>query len=589
MKHLSRLLVLSMLVLMLSMVMTTTAQEEDGDFTTGEGDPIIAPNLGTDIATLNPILSSDGSSAAIIGRILPDLIEVNPDTLDLDVNAPGSLAESIEISDDGLVYTITLRQDWGWSDGTPITAADYKYGFDAIASGETNTSLSYVLDDVANVEVLDDFTLEVTVNSPSCGAINNIAVIPFVPAHIYTEWFPEFADMNESPRNLGVQPATAGVWEFRNFRPGEQVTLIASENYPDPLLGAVVPEGFIFRNVANTQLQVEELLAGNLTTTGVPGDRQDEFRDLAEEGVVQISETELGNLRFIAVNSADPSNPQPGLDEDGNPIDQGFHPILGDLRVRQALMHARDFDELNASVLAGSGIEVASHWLPDAWTYNPDLPFYEFDLELAGQLLDEAGFTDEDGDGIRECNGCLYAEAGTPLALELLTNAGNDDNEAIGVLLQDQWGRVGFDIDFQAIDFNILVDTLLGQEYDMVMIFWGFAFPSEPSNSIRSTFGPTNDLPGAGFNTTSYNNPRVTELIDLANDPTQTNGCDQETRRPLYDEAYQILRDEVPWIWFNSSIVMRAAQPGVENWDPRPGIGGFWNENSWLIGFETQE
>ena len=593
MKHSIRLLVISTLIALLSLLATTAIAQEEGDIPgPGEGDPVIVANLGQDIATLNPILSSDGSSNDVIARILPDLIGASPDTLNWDIGVAGTLATDLDISEDGLVYTFTLRDDWSWSDGTPITAQDYKYAFDAIASGETNTSLTYVLDDIASVEAPDDYTLVLTLNQPSCAAFENIAAVPVVPSHVYQEWFPTFADMNESPRNLGPQPATAGAWEFRNFRPGEQVTLGADGDFPDAYAGHVIPEGWVYRNVATTNLIVEEFLLGNLTYANTAlADKKEQLRELGAQGEIQAWESMSSTIRFVAFNLADPTNPQPAVDEEGNPIDQGHHPLTGDVRVRQAIQYGIDFDAMNEGVFGGEAVNVASHVLPTSWAYDPDLEGYTYDPEQAMALLDEAGFTDEDGDGIRECHGCLYAEEGTPLSLEFLTNAGNADNENMGVLLQDQWAQIGIDVQFQAIDFNLLVDRLTAQDYDLIMIFWGFGFPDDP-NGIRVVFDPANDVPGGGFNTSSYNNERVNELMDMANDPAQTDGCDLQARYDLYQEVLQILKEDSPWIWMNSTIVVGAAQPYVENFDPRPGIGALWNEDAWIVdqaGFESEQ
>jgi len=587
MKHISKLLLVGVLLAMLSVLVTTVGAQEEGDYETGEGDPIIFPNLGNDISTLNPILSADGSSNAVIARIFPSLIGVSADTLNYARGVPASLATDWEISDDGLVYTITLREDWSWSDGTPITSADVKYAYDAIASGETNTALTYILDDVAAVDAVDDYTLEVTLTEPKCSALGNVATIPVVPAHVYSEEFPTFADMNESDFNLSVQPATAESWLFRNFRPGEQVTLVADPNYPDAYLGTVVPEGWVYRNVATTNLIVEEFLVGNLTyLTSAPSERKDEVRALGDAGEIQVYEAPASTIRFLSFNLADPENPQDGLDENGEAIDQGNHPILGDVRVRQAMMHAVDWEELNQAVFGGEGIQVASHVLPTSWAYDPDIPFYEFDQELADELMTEAGWVDDDDDPStpRVAQGALYAEDGTPMELEYITNAGNDEQEAMGLLLQDQWGSVGIGIDFNPIDFAVAVETFQAQTYDMLGVFWGFGFPDDPDGA-KVVFAPENDVVGGGFNTTSYNNPEWNELMAQANDPAQTDGCDRETRAELYSEAYSILRDDTPWFWISTSIVVSAAQGDVENFDPRPGIS-FWNEDAWVIGLE---
>src|SRR5690606_5981343 len=244
------------------------------------------------------------------------------------------------------------------------------------------------------------------------------------------------------------------------------------------------------------------------------------------------------NIRFVGLNTADPNNPQPGLDEDGNPIDQGLHPLFGDVRVRQALNYGVDFDALNEGVYFGTGVPTPTHSGAANWVDISGIEPYPFDQEKARALLEEAGWVDTDGDGIRECRGCLYAQEvdpnfeGEPLAFELLTNAGNVSQEALGNVLVDLWGEIGFDVSFAPIDFNVLVDTFTGQQFDAVMIFWGFGFPEDP-DGIRVTFGPENDLPGSGFNAVSYNNPRLNELLDTA---LTLPGCDRAEREVLYQE-----------------------------------------------------
>jgi len=591
MTKVSKLLVISMLLAVLSMlVVPATAQDDEEIPGPGEGLPIIYPNLGQDIATLNPILSSDGSSNRVIARIFPDFLGIDPDLVDLAPGVPASLVTDFQVSEDGLVYTFTLRDDWTWSDGTPITAADYKYSFDAIASGETDTSLTYVLADIAAVDAPDDQTVVITLTESKCSALTNIAAITPVPSHVYSAEFETFADMNDSNFNLSPQPATAERWLFRNFRPGEQVTLVADENYPDGYLGYVVPEGWVFRNIASTNLIVEEFLAGNITyLQSAPSERKEEIRALGEAGEIQVYEAPASTVRFLAFNIGDPENPQPGLDENGDPIDQGSHPILGDVRVRQALMLASDWEEINQAVFAGEGIQLASSMLPTSWAFDPDIPFYPFDQEQAIALLEEVGWVDDDGDPStpRVAQGVEGVEDGTVMQLDYITNAGNDEQEAMGVLLADQWSSIGIGVDFQPIDFNTLVDQLLSQQYDMISVFWGFStIPPEPDGDIRTIFGVENDVPGGGFNTNSYYNPELQSLLDMANDPAQTNNCDTATRADMYAQALQIIRDDVPWYFISTSIVTSAMQSNVENFDPRPGLS-FWNEDAYVI--EPQE
>jgi peptide/nickel transport system substrate-binding protein len=587
MNKLTRVILVSLVTaLLLALSLPVIAQEQPG---AGEGDPIISPNFGADIATLNPFISNDGSSNTVITRLYPNFIGIDPDTAYFAKGAAAALVTDWTISEDGKTYTFTLRDDWAWSDGTPITAADVAYSWEVLTNEEVNVSGSYsnLVENVESVVAVDDYTVEVVFKEAVCTSLDDISIIPVVPSHVFKEQFPNAVDMNDSPFNLSA-PVSANAFTFLDFAPGEQVTLVADPNYPDAYAGAVIPEGWIFKNVADQTVQVEQFLAGQLTLMGVPQARQQELLDMVNAGDLQGVERIPLSTRFISLNIGDPNNPQPGADEEGNPIDQGLHPIFGDVRVRQALNYAMNFEAINQSAFFGFGIQGATHSTPNSWAYPTDLEPYPFDQDQAKALLEEAGWVDTDGDGIRNCQGCLYATEvdpsfeGSPLTFELLTNAGNTSQEALGTILQDQWGQVGFDVQFQAIDFNVLVDELVAQTYDAVMIFWGFSFPDNPDDT-SANFTLSADVPGEGFNTQSYYNPRVEELLDQAR---TLPGCDQAERAELYKEVFQILHDESPWIWVGSARTLTVVQPWVQGFDPRPKYdarAATWNEDAWVI------
>src|SRR5690606_6075787 len=133
--------------------------------------------------------------------------------------------------------------------------------------------------------------------------------------------------------------------------------------------------------------------------------------------------------QVVLFNLGNPENPQPGLDEEGNVIEQESHPILGDVNVRKAISHAVDHDALNEGAYAGTGIPVGGAMLPQSWAYNENLQPHAFDPELAMQLLEDAGWVDADGDGIRE-------KDGQTLTLTLGTYTGNVSIDAFNVLMQ---------------------------------------------------------------------------------------------------------------------------------------------------------
>ncbi len=535
----------------------------------GEGGVLVEPNVGGDIATLNPILSNDQASSDVINRIFPGLTGYDPATQLAVENAPGSLATSWDVSEDGRTYTFHLRDDWAWSDGTPITSADYKYAFDAIASGVVDTPLGYVLDIIESVETPDPQTVVVNFYAADCAAVFNVGYVPVVPAHIFTQLFgTDYAAMNDADFNLNPS-VTAHAFAFGEFRPGEQVSVVANQTYPDALLGYVAPEGWIYKNVPDQTLMLEQFLAGEVSYTQVAATRQQEFRDLAQTNGYQVFEYPDNGFVFMGMNSADPENPQNGLDENGEPIDQGYHPIFGDVRVRQAIAMAMDIDAVIQGAANGEGTPLATHANPNSWSYNETLQPRAHDPEAALALLAEAGWVDHDNDPTTPliAQGALYAEDGTEFRFELITNAGNQVRESVATILQDQLGQIGIVVDFQAIDFNVVIDNFVNQTYDAVILGWGFSFPDNPDDPTAN-FDPANDIVGSGYNTTSYNNPEVTELLAEAR---SLPGCDVEGRKELYGRVQEILADEQPWIWFYQPNIMWVAQANIENWNPYPG------------------
>jgi len=575
MNKLVRIITVSLLLIFVAMLVAPIAAQ---DF--GSGAPIIEPNFGDDPKTFNPIIANDGTSFDVINRMFPDFIGVDSETVQYLGGAKGALVASWDIAEDGVTYTFHLRDDMVWSDGVPITAHDVIYFLDAALSGETTSPRQQLIDSVVSYEAMDDHTLTIVFNEVTCTIIDTLGPVYPVPAHIFSEVFGDsYADMEENDYNLNPLVTGGETFVFSNFRPGEQTTLLGNADYNEAEMGAVIPEGWIYKVVTDQVVQMEQFRAGELSfIASVPQADRDDIRMRGQAGEFQIFETPAGTIRFLSLNTADPDNPQDGLDEDGSLIDQGHHPILGDVRVRQALNYGMDFNEINEGAFFGTGVPVASHVRPTDWSFPAGLEPYPFDAEKAMSLLDEAGFTDSDGDGVRECNGCLYAEDGSPLALTVKTNAGNTSQEALYTLLQDQWEELGFEINLEFVEFGTLVDEFTAQTYDAIGVFWGLSTPANP-DGITDIFLPAADVVGAGYNTQSYSNPRLTELIETAR---TLPGCDVEARREMYGEAYQILRDESPWIWISTGNVLLAAQSNVENWAPRVG-GARWNIDAWAI------
>jgi len=579
--RLRSLVMLMLLISALAVAPVIAAQGKIDDPGAGKGGPIVEPQ-SQDIVSLNPILIKDGPSQRAAAFLFPAFVGADPDTGLPKKGAPGAVAKDWTVSDDGMTYTFTIRSDWKWSDGTPITSADLKYAYDAIASGKVDTTLRAPLENVASVEAPDPTTLIIKFKALDCGALFTVAGnIPVVPSKKYKEVYPTFEDMKADNKYNLNPTVTAGQFKFSNFRPGEQVTEVADQSFPDAIAGHIIPQGYIIKYVADQVVGVEQFLNGQITMVpSVPESRQDELKELGKQGKLQYFEAPAGNRQIIYLNIADPQNPKNGLDDSGKPIDQGHHPIFGDKRVRQAFALSIDHDALNKGAFNNHGTAIGSPLIPNTWAYNEAVKPWPFDAARAGKLLDEAGFVDDDNnpETPRVANDkALYAKPGTKLEFTFTTFPGNPSIDAGVVLIQNQLKRSGFKMNLDMIDFGEMVKKLLAQNFDAATVFLGISF-NNPGNTLLAHFGPKGDLLNSGLNAGSYYNA---EFNDLVQQSQSLKGCDMAARKKMLDRAQEIIHDDVPWYFVNYSMVPVVAQSDLKNFDPKL-FGLRWNIDAWF-------
>lgn len=540
------------------MAFTAIAQDEPAP---GEGGFIVEGNFGGDVASLNPITASDTASARIIGFIYPGLIGIDPATATFVENDPAALVTEWEISEDGLTYTFQLRTDWTWSDGTPITSADIAYAWEAIIDPAVESPLAFLTSYIASVEAPTPDSYVVTFNEVTCQNIA-FASLPIVPSHV----LPATAELKDSEFNLNPT-VSGGVFTFSELRAGEQVSLVANQSYGGSPEG-VLPEGFIYKNVADQNVLVEQFLAGE--TNVVDGPAVARRADIAAQGdAVQIYEFPGNAWDYFAMNYADPANPQPAVDEAGARIDQGAHPIFGDVNVRQAVALAVNVQDMIDAAVFGQGLRMNAFSVQASWAYPADLPFIEQDVEAAVALLEEAGWVDANGDGIRE-------KDGVNLAFTLYTNQGNSRREAIGAIFESQLEEVGFDVDYQAIEFNTILEIIDAQTFDAIILGWRNGYPDDPDQgSLFTTIGDT--LGGQNF--TSYYNEEVDTLM---NEALVVPGCDTTERAAIYAQIQGILQADLPYIPLFTVNGYYAARAEVGGFSPYPSQL-YWNIDRWAV------
>jgi peptide/nickel transport system substrate-binding protein len=193
-----------------------------------------------------------------------------------------------------------------------------------------------------------------------------------------------------------------------------------------------------------------------------------------------------------------------------------------------------------------------------SWAYNNDISPYPYDPEGAMALLEEAGWVDSDGDGIRD-------KDGVPLAFTIAYSSILQMFETEALIIQDQLNQIGFDVSVEHYEWaNYLQDIYLGQKFDATVMTNSDSAAAEP-NSFMGLLLSRRDTPGSGGNITSYVNPEVDALIDQAR---SVPGCATEDRANLYRQIQQISHDDLAYVWLFVPNMFHVWNDRVEGLQP---------------------
>lgn len=531
-----------------------------------DSDTIIIRGFGN-LVTYNPALTSDGASLQAFGLLFPLPFETDRFT-----GEPVPGLTSYEISDDSLTYTFTIRDDAVWSDGTPITSADMKFVIEAVQTEDVASVWETNVTSIESVNIIDDKTYEIVLNDVNCAALTDLGGIRFMPSHRFAA---DFSDFNDSPFNQNPD-ISGGPYILEEWVPDEFQRFRANPTYwrGEP------PIPFLINRVIGEQAQaILSIQSGEIDYTYFQGDL---FEQIADRSNLQWEIYPQFSVNFLSLNWADPNNPQPSFGEDGSPVEQTPHPLFSDVNVRKAVAMGYNKADILAT-LGGpeGGTPLVSFVHPSiSWAYNSDLSPYPYDPAAAMQLLEEAGWVDTDGDGVRECRGCATAEEGTPLAFTISYSDILKFFETTALVAQDQLSQIGFSVELLKVEWaNYITDVYFGQKYDATPMSnsGGGGGPPDP-NFFASLIRSTEDTPGSGNNLASYVNPEVDRLLE---EGLAVPGCDQAARAEIYKEIQRILYEDVAYDWTFVPNIWQTANKRVAGFNPGPNWV-FYGYTSWL-------
>ena len=550
-----------------------------------EGNPRGAENIGS----LNPLRCNNPNCRRVVDLLYPTLLAIDP-AASAYVPSSGddtALAAGWQMSDDGTVYTFELRDDLYWSDGAPVTAYDVFFTHLDTYIGHSETAQTpFRQRNLRAVVPLDARNIAFVLEVPSCEALRLLNT-PLLPAHDFQPDFTEVtrAALPESDDLVArfqaweaqagrdyravisrIQPSvTAGTFALQDVRPTEAVRLIT----PD---GRVA---FDYVDAPDINQQVDWFIEGRLNLlVNPPVERLADLRAVPDTQVVQ---TASQTWEYINLNLADPRNPQSAFDEGGAPLEQGAHPIIGDVRVRRALQMALDVPTIIEAALQGAGAVMPTNIRPGTWAFNPALAPIAYNPSEAGRLLNEAGWRDWNSDGIRECHNCLHAPEDYTFGFELLYNASSRHQNITANLIRQQLRQIGVDVYLNGRDADSLMAIPRDQRYDAYLGSWHDPYPLNPDQT--TLFTRSGDMLASGSNTGSYHNPQVETLMQQALNPP---GCDQAARAEIYHQLQAIIQADQPYLWLYSPYDTVAVRGVVRGFAPYPGAP-LWNMADWVI------
>ena len=489
-------------------------------------------NLGEYPETMDPTLNNSSGAGTMILNAFEGLM-----VLDENDQPVEGTAESMEVSEDGLVYTFKIREDAKWSDGEAVTADNFKYSWLRALNKETAAEYAYQLFYIKNAEkfyngeataeevginVIDEKTLEVTLETPT-------AYFPQLLA--FTTYVPLREDIvSANPEGWATNPETYvsnGPFKLVQWDMKDQLVFEKNGNYWDK--DSVKLESLTFKLVTDDTTAYSELKAGNFDmVNSVP---TNEIEPGIEEGLVHVN-PKLGNYYF-AINVGK----QDTLSED-------VKEVLNNKLVRQALNLAIDRQEIIDNVGKAEQIPAYS-FVPQGITdengndfaskeyYDPS--DMEGNIAKAKELLKEAGY--ENGNGIP--------------TIELMYNS-EGAHKDICQIIQQNWEEIGVNVELTNQEWAVFLNTRQQGDYQIARHGW-----------IGDYIDPMTFLDlwvtGGGNNDCGFSNARYDELIAAAKVET-----DSAKRLEMLREAEDILMDEMPILPIYYYTTVTAANENVK-------------------------
>ncbi|MFW6104705.1 MAG: ABC transporter substrate-binding protein [Candidatus Bipolaricaulota bacterium] len=543
---------------------------EDEDWGMGELTPGIPGDQITYAATslpktFNNMVASETSSTDVTGNLMAGLTDTSPSTGRL---VP-ALAKSWDISEDKKTFTFHLREGLKFSDGEPLTADDVIFSFEQLAYNEKVEAdmrdLLTIEGELPEIEKVDKYTVKFTTPTVFGPFIRTVGGVNIYPKHklegisgeeFNSAWGQGVAEKN--PEEI----VGAGPFRLKEYVPEQKVVLERNPYYfmrgPN---GVQLPylDEYVVLKVEDTDAQA---LKFETHETDVYGPTASKIPFLLKN-----EEEEGWNVMVLKGPRGAPAGTD-FLSFNWDTEEEALAEVFQKKNFRRAVSHAIDRESIIENVFNGLAVtqdspmsKLSPYYNEEAGEAFPE----EYDLDKAKNMLDELGLEDTNDDGVRELPN------GDKLAFTILTNKGNENRVDIGNIIASDLREIGMDVKFNPIEFNSLVQQLMGGSYQAVIIGL-IGDPIEP-NSGNNVW--TSDGSLHMWHLDASENPVEWEkrVDEIFNEGLKHIGVDD--RRPYYDEWQMIAAEEVPLIYTADQVFLYATEDNVRNTERFSPLGSF--------------
>lgn len=480
----------------------------------------------------NPIYSSTLYDAWVSDLVFEGLM-----TNDSKGNIIPNIAKEWNLSEDGKTYKFKLNEGIKFSNGEELTANDVAFTFTAAADPSYDGPRSYFVEplegykeynkgaakEISGIKIIDKYNVEFTLKEPNAAYIENF-VTGIMPKNVYGFEKGNFQKVKDKL----LEPIGSGPYKFVHFKPGEEVKFEKNSSYwkSEPKIP------YIVMKTTNASTLVQELISGSIDIDTQVAARPENIDPIKEAGFLNLDLYPANSYGYMGLNLESPK--------------------LSDPAVREALIVGLNRKGFMDTYYSGYGTVLNSHILTTSWAYNPDVPQYEYNPEKAKEILDDAGWVDSNGDGVRD-------KDGVELNISWLTHTDSKYVDTLIPIVKECWEAIGVKVTPEIMEFATMASKVRNdRDFELYNMAWSLSIDPDPSG----IFAISQDVPG-GYNSNRWRNEKADKLMS---DALITNN--QDERKELYYKWQEEFSKDLPYILIGASKELAVSNSRVKNFNP---------------------